>query len=245
MVTPATTTGRRHEQILRGALEKKPLVVLTHQSEFGWRAYKAKMESPGGEEAPIQIRALLPRTSEPVHWPQPGDTVGVTFRTSHKKSMFSTTIERVDWENDHVVFVVPRPNHLQQLQRRVYERVKPPRNEVVAVRFWCDSIPDQAGEERNVRFGQLVDISAGGMRIRVADVTGIAMQQSYKCVFSPRTGAPTLLLDAVLRHHEAADQNRASLGFQFIGLETTAEGRRSLERLARVVSQYQRRQQRR
>jgi hypothetical protein len=48
------------------------------------------------------------------------------------------------------------------------------------------------------------------------------------------------VLDAVLRHREAAEQGRASLGFQFVGMETTPEGLRLLDRLVRIVNHFQR-----
>jgi len=78
------------------------------------------------------------------------------------------------------------------------------------------------------------------MRIKVADSKEVQIDQTYRCVFSPRPGKPSLVLDAVLRHREAVDHGRASLGFQFVGMETTQEGLRLLDRIVRIVNDFQR-----
>jgi hypothetical protein len=109
------------------------------------------------------------------------------------------------------------------------------------VRFWREAAGgDASTDARNVRHGQLEDISAGGMRIKVADPKDVSLDRTYRCVFTPRPGKPSLVLDAVLRHREAVDQGRASLGFQFVGMEATPEGLRLLDRLVRIVNHFQR-----
>ncbi|MFQ5591281.1 MAG: PilZ domain-containing protein [Phycisphaerae bacterium] len=129
---------------------------------------------------------------------------------------------------------------LEQLQRRTYERVAPPRDTVIAVRFWREGATSDKEAKRVVRHGQMEDLSAGGMRLKVADVSDLEIDTLYKCVFSPRSGAQSLVLEATLKHHEAVENRRASLGFQFIGLETTPQGRRTLDQLARIVKRFQR-----
>ena len=110
-----------------------------------------------------------------------------------------------------------------------------------AVRFWRDDASSTAGADaRTVRHGQLEDISAGGMRVRVASPGDIEVGAVYRCAFTPKQGKPAILVEARVRHREAIEHCRASVGFQYVGLEVTAEGRRAIERLTRVVSQYQR-----
>jgi hypothetical protein len=127
------------------------------------------------------------------------------------------------------------------LQRRAYERAAPPHGTIVPVRFWREMPQgESAPETRVVRHGQLEDLSCGGIRIKVSDAQDIAMGCTYRCVFAPRPGKPAVVLEGILRHREAAEHGRASLGFQFVGLETSVEGLRTLDRLARVVSHFQR-----
>jgi len=78
------------------------------------------------------------------------------------------------------------------------------------------------------------------MRIKVADSKEVQIDRTYRCVFTPRSGKPSLVLDAVLRHREAVNQGRASLGFQFVGMETTHDGLHLLDRLVRIVNHFQR-----
>ena len=76
--------------------------------------------------------------------------------------------------------------------------------------------------------------------LKVADAVSVEMDRTYKTVFAPRPGKPALILDSILRHREVVEKGRASLGFQFVGLETSTEGLRTLDRLARLVSHFQR-----
>ena len=111
---------------------------------------------------------------------------------------------------------------------------------MVSVQFWRAPPPGEADRrKREVFYGELEDISAGGMRVDVPRDTPLSAGQTCECLFVPRHGEPPIILDAVLRHTEDAQGERASWGFQFVGLETTAEGRETLARLARVVGNYQ------
>jgi c-di-GMP-binding flagellar brake protein YcgR len=155
--------------------------------------------------------------------------------------MFESTVDRAQRGDDEGSLVLRWPSQVHQLQRRAFERSSPPPDTIVAVRFWrARPGHERDSSERDVRHGQLEDISAGGMRIKVARPEDIEDDGLYCCTFVARQGKPPFLVDAQLRHREAAEGNRASLGFQFVGLEATAEGRRTLDRLARLVSHFQR-----
>ena len=247
------TIGReRHDQVLEDAVGHERPLVLTYNSDDGWRTFKAAFVS--GPAGPSGILVKLEPAADGVvgNLPTPGDTLGGTFRLGHKKCMFSTVLlsvqrqgegqPRSGVDNDGCPrWAIRRPEQLQQLQRRAYERAAPPKGSVIAVRFWREVVGgDASTDTRNVRHGQLEDISAGGMRIKVADPKDMSLDRTYRCVFTPRPGKPSLVLDAVLRHREAVDQGRASLGFQFVGMEATPEGLRLLDRLVRIVNHFQR-----
>ena len=241
------------DQILRDAVSHQWRTVLTRRTSEGWRTYKSTFASGsrasetivvsvGSHNCGTDFSAGQGTLENPVpqHGLQPGETLGVTFRLGHKNCMFSSVLQSVEQGKETALFGLRWPDHLHQLQRRAYNRVSPPKGSVVAVRFWHeDTVSDPAKRERTIRHGQLEDVSAGGLRIKVADPKDMQIGQTYRCVFSPRPGAPPLFLEATLRHREAAEQGRASLGFQIIGLQTSPEGRRTLDRLARVVSQFQ------
>ncbi|RME37078.1 MAG: PilZ domain-containing protein, partial [Planctomycetota bacterium] len=87
---------------------------------------------------------------------------------------------------------------------------------------------------------QLEDISLGGMRVRVAGSRDVEVGATYRCAFAPREGKPPIVLDALVRHREATEGARASIGFQFVGLECVPDGERITERLTRAIAQFQR-----
>ncbi len=232
--------GIQADRILEDSIARELRAVLTSRSPRGWRTFKSRFVSGSRESGKLCLSARLPDQETEHGLPGPGETVGVTFRVGHKKCMSSTTVQAVEPRDDGTLFTIAWPAYLEQLQRRAYERVAPPTGRVVAVRFWREDAQPSTGEKRLVRHAQLEDVSAGGMRIKVSDVTGIELDTLYKCVFAARSAAPSLVLEATLRHQEATECGRASLGFQFIGLETTPDGRSLLDQLARIVRQYQR-----
>ncbi len=240
MSTTQTIAPQRLDQILEDSVRQQRPLVLTHNGPDGWRTYKAAFRPSASGIPGLTIQVAPQADGAAASAPPVGDTLGGTFRLGHKKCMFCSVILGVKPHADGALWTLRRPDHLQQLQRRAYERAVPPKNEVVAVRFWRDLHGDGPTDARVVRHGQLEDISAGGMRIKVADPKEIELDRTYRCVFTPRPGKPALVLDAVLRHREAGDKGRASLGFQFVGLEISPEGLRLLDRLVRIVNHFHR-----
>ncbi|MGB2985584.1 MAG: PilZ domain-containing protein [Phycisphaerae bacterium] len=240
MSTAQLIAKEKRDQILEGSIQQQRQLVLTHNSLEGWRTFKSSFVSGSASSGVALIKAPIPRDELVSRLPEPGDTLGVTFRLGHKKCMFGTILEPNQDQAQEGLVALRWPDHLQQLQRRVYERAEPPKGIVIPVRFRREG--DASGspvEARPVRHGQLEDMSAGGMRVKVADANDFQPGCTYRCVFAPHPGKPSLVVDALVRHREAADQGRASIGFQFIGLEATPEGRRVLDRLAQTVSHFQ------
>ncbi len=229
------------DKVLEDSISQQRRLVLTHNTPEGWRIFKSHFVSGSASSQMVLVASPSPRDDTISRPLEAGDTLGVTFRMGHKKCMFGTTLESNAADSTKEVVTLRWPEQIQQLQRRAYERAVPPKDQIIPVRFWRD---DEASstplEARTVRHGQLENMSAGGIRIKVANPTDIQIGATYRCVFSPRPGKPSLVVDAIVRHQEAAAQGRASIGFQLVGLETTAEGHRVLERLARTVSQFQR-----
>jgi len=240
MTTVQMITEPQRNQILEDSVEQKRQVVLTVHGPRGWRTFKSTLVEGSAATGKLHVAAPSIRDCPCVEPLEDDLAIGVTFRLGHKKCMFGTHLVSSSDESNKVI-ILSWPDHLQQLQRRVYERVRPMRDTVISVRFWRADQPSAGSvEARDVRHGQLEDLSVGGMRVKAANPAAIEDGLTYRCVFAPKPGKPSFVLDALVRHHEDADQGRASIGFQFIGLEATPEGRRTLERLARTVSQLQR-----
>ena len=246
MTTLQAIPGKRCGEIIEHSIRNEVQAALSHNRPEGWRIYKAHFVPGSRTSRSLRLKTLSGPGPYDSTLPNPGEPVGVSFRLSHKKCMFSSVVQSVRRDKDEILFTLSWPAKLQQLRRRAYERVAPPQGTVIPVRFWRDTTGVTGPQaERQVRHGQLEDISAGGLRIKAADLSDLEVGGSYHCAFAPRPSAPALVLKATLCHHEATDQGRASLGFQFVGLEATPDGQRMLERLVRIVSQYQYEQSRR
>ena len=233
--------GQQRDDILAEATQRETPLTLTHRTDEGWVSYSARfleVVSPGrilGITAPVPRRAYV---SVPVPLSKP---VGAAFRKGHKKCLFTSTLEGPDPMDAPGMFTLSWPDELHQVRRRAYERAAPPPGMIIPVRFWCVARAMGAGSfDERVRYGELEDLSAGGMRVLVADTEGIDERSTYRCVVQVRAHAAPLVLEAVLRHREAAVGGRTSLGLGFMGLEANDEGRETLGEIARIVSQFQR-----
>lgn len=233
------------EEVFAEAIREGRQLVLTYNLPGGWQRQKAVFISGSVKTRETLVHAILPDPQREVTLPTLGMIVGGSFRLGHKKCLFSSAVRSCGPKGKTVPILLSWPDHVSQLQRRAYERATPPGDTVIAVRFWIEGEDQPAFDGRDVRHGQLEDISAGGMRLKVADTVPVELERTYKVVFTPRAGKPALVLDSLLRHRESAEKGRNSLGFQFIGLETSTEGLRTLDRLARLVSYFQRSNSRR
>ena len=238
----ATTRTKLQQQFisLEDAIEDRRRLVLTYLTPTGWTTYASKFQGGSQDAGALQIKSVIGRNVSDSAIPKLGDIVGVTFRVGHRKCMFSGIVESVAQGEESAQIGLCWPDQLKQMQRRAYERAKPPHSAIVAVRLWRETREGDVGRE--VRHGQIEDLSAGGMRVRVANTCEFAIGATYHCIFTPRLGKPSIIADVIVRHREAVDEGRASIGLQFIGLETSLEGRRALDRLARTVGQFQRAQ---
>ncbi len=222
------------------AIDRRFRAVVTLDLPDGWRTHKAVFVGGDRESRSVRVRVQSERDNR---WER-GDglnrDVGVTFRLGRQKCMFSTQIRSLVNESGGVVLTLDWPTELAQLQRRVYERINPPEGHVVTVRFWPQRVASEPSGREDMHYGQLENVSAGGMRVKTRDIDSIELDRTYRCSFSPFETGPTIVIDAHLRHRESVEAERASLGFQFVGLEATESGRKTLAQLVAVIVDYQR-----
>lgn len=256
MSAPRRIVHQQLEDVLRNATEQARLAVLTHGGPQGWRTFKCAFLPMEQNDALLQVRTIGSAGRPSGAELQAGDAVGTSFRMGHKTCLFSSVAESIQRRNGGCVISLTRPDELHQLQRRSYKRATPPSTSVIAVRLWqTDGIEQTPAETRIVRHAQLEDLSVGGLRIKVPDPTAYEPGRTFRCVFTPKPGKPTLILDIAVRHKETAHGGtatlnplaggRASVGFEIVGLKVSPEGHKMLERLAHTVDQFQRAESRR
>ena len=236
-----TIAEQRRDRVIEDSIRDQRPSVLTLKTDRGWRTYRSRFLSGSRPNGTVVLKVDAQDDSSTVSLPAPGESLGVSFRSGHMKCVFSSVLEGVRTDNDGPIITLRWPSEVQRLQRRVYERVEPQDGNVVAVRFWLhEPVASPPGAEPAVRYGQLEDLSAGGMRVQTADAEGIQSGCGYRCAFMPKARGPSLVVDATLRHQEATERGRVSLGFQFVGLETTVEGRKTLNSLVKILMHFQR-----
>lgn len=246
MPTNSILQGSSLDQVLTDAVKNQRYVAITHHHSDGWRTYKSQFLSSSAVDQLLWIKPPIFKKGTQRCIPNCNESLGVTFRVGHKKCIFGTRLGVAVGDNPAGQWALRWPEQIQQYQRRVFERAQPPRGQVISVRFWrADHDQQDSADARTVRHGQLENLSAGGMLVQASSSPEMEAGATYRCAFTPRAGKPILVVDALVRHQDEAESIGGSIGFQFIGLEATSEGRCVLDRLARAVTHFQRARSRR
>ncbi len=228
------------DEVVAAAVDRRVPVVLTVQRGRSWRTTGAKamalrdlhlLLELSGEEADQQF--------------VPAEKVGVSFKIKHHKHIFTATVVGVDrGEDDGEVLVVCRPSRMQRLQRRAYVRVEVPPNRIVRASFWVGgrtAEPSGGSPTTAVWSGRVVNLSAGGFQLHTDAAAAGDVEAGeavgVRIVFG--MGQQTIYSDAEVRHAELIGA-RAMIGFRFVGLDQTPEGRAALQLVASKVAEYER-----
>lgn len=200
------------DNILIYSVHSASPIVLTTKTEKGWNLYKSQFKS----SQPMQNIVCEPPQLRFGSAEMPGGKVAVSFRLGHKKILFRSSClgDTLTW-----------PSKMTMLQRTAYERVAP--SQYITVRFW----KHDDGENRTVYYAQLVDLSAGGMQV---SMTKPCEQACYTCSIDAEK---PVRVDAILRKSEPQNE-RLIVSFQFVGLEFSDEGQKTLRHLSRLTRRY-------
>jgi c-di-GMP-binding flagellar brake protein YcgR len=178
---------------------------------------------------------------------QAGESVGVSLKLKHHKYLFLAGVAHLEpsggEEGEGPVLVLGRPMRMQRLQRRAYVRAPVPQGCVARAAFWlggCLNEPAGTSPDKPVWNGRVIDISAGGFSVRTSDESVRLLEMGYflgtRLLFG--AGQEAIYADACLRHITAGPDG-AALGFQFLGLEYSEEGKQALRSISRKVSEFQ------
>ncbi|MCG3138515.1 MAG: Flagellar brake protein YcgR [Phycisphaerae bacterium] len=240
----------KKDQILTEAADRHTPIVLSHRLDAGWVTYKSQFLQADSAGHFLIITQPLAEPGQAPPELVPGDKIGISFRRGHKKCMCSVEVERLlTFDAGESVMIpalqIPWPIKLQEMQRRVYYRAQVPSGRRIEVHLWDGCINDLSPADLKNRphhIGLLMDLSAGGCRV-IFDVSRdpcLEVGDTVAIQFQPDPRTTPIALEAMYRHSEPLPQSKLALGFQFVGLELTPEGRRLLQNLSRVVSAFMR-----
>ena len=193
----------------------------------------------------------------------PADKVGISFKLKHHKHIFTSTVAGVqeppgEFAAKGRVLCLCRPTKMHRIQRRAFSRAEVPPNRIVRASFWIggkDDEPAGGDAATPVWSGCVKNISAGGFQAHVDQAAASALEigdvVGVRIVFGVADQA--IRADAQVRHIEpsGADPKRntsrlgtpgtkAMIGFRFIGLDHTPEGRATMQAIAYKVGEYER-----
>jgi len=229
------------DEILQQMAVKQTPVVLTRQGANGWVVAKSRFAGADVEQGWLSLEAPLAE-NEADEWaiPLAGELLGVSFRRGHKKYVFNALVcapevlQLPDKCRRQMIFV-RWPENVQELQRRVYQRACPPPGRKIKVTIQTTEADSRM---RTTISGILEDLSAGGMRVLCEHP--VELERNVKLSFALRSRGDSFSLDGTFRHCQATDRGDYSVGFQFVGMETSPQGHELLHHIARVVTDFQR-----
>jgi c-di-GMP-binding flagellar brake protein YcgR len=225
-------------RVLQWAVRRHEAASLTFRRDEAWVVARSNFlwfDEAEGTLAVLYPVAVPPGAAIEV---TRGEPVGVSFRRGHKKCVFSTTVLARQCDAAADVLLLARPDRLQELQRRAYQRAVVPGGQVVPVKVYGRG---NAGGDAPLAEGQLRDISAAGAGVQVPTPYDPRIRIGGDVRVSIAGDAPgsSISLDGVVRHL-TAQPGGIALGIQFRGLETSRHGQTMLSALASIARELRR-----
>lgn len=241
-----TLNVKQMGEALLGAAEKMVPVTFTVRQDNAWTNFYSRFLAIRGVqmcfEPPYRTDGGAP------HEFVPSESVGIGFKFKHHKHMLSTIVVGLDNialnEGEKVpVLAVECPSTMERLRRRVYVRAAVPANRIVRASFWLggyESEPAGTSPGRPVASGKVMDISAGGLQVLSTQDAGMVLDVGDVIGLRITFGSDdeVVYADAQFRHAMQADDG-IMLGFQFIGLGQSPEGKSALQIISSKVTEFQ------
>ena len=246
----ATLQELTHEQIndaIEAGTQRSVPATVTVRAGQSWANLHSRMVALRDDH--LLIAAPRPHDGQPVREFHPADKVGLSFKLKHHKHVFTATVVGVDRarvgdQDDAPVLTLCFPTRMHRLQRRAFLRVDVPRNRIVRASFWlggCEAEPAGTSPRQPVWAGRVSNISAGGFQVLTQDqpltLLGVGDVVGVRLAFG--TGDQTVYADALFRHI-IEDGDDLLLGFQFLALAHSRQGRRTLRVISSRVGEFQR-----
>ena len=177
------------------------------------------------------------------------EKIALSFKLKHHKYLSNARmagLQDISLEDGIVdqALALCFPMHMQRIQRRSFTRVDVPAGWIVRVSFWPgdkDSEPKTPTDVREVWSGSVIDLSAGGFRCVITGEKAPFLEtgQTVGVRLGFGSGKESLYSDAQFRHCDTSG-HKYSLGFQFLGLAHTTEGREVLRTIGQKMCEFAR-----
>ncbi|MBE0535584.1 MAG: PilZ domain-containing protein [Phycisphaerae bacterium] len=243
MNEPEVLTAEELTKVVLDLIDQKAAGVMTHLTSGKWHVCDVFFKAVTPSAIQIEVQQNEKRIPIDIQINQP---VGISVQHQFNKYIFESVViglESVLHGTCSGKVVLELPDKSERMQRRAYARTGAPGKLKVKVLFWHRGYLDDTTEAPldNYWQGRLLDLSAGGMQIAVDVDQGVNFRpgQLVGLQFTPMPHQKPLLLEAQVKHLASkTDGKEFYIGVEFIGLETSGEGRQKLRRLIDIVHEY-------
>ncbi len=232
-------------EVIVTACEKSVPAIITVPNELSWSNLHTRILAVRDAHVLLEMPPI--ESGKAPHEFVPAERIGISFKLRHHKHIFAGTVvgqERLPDADgvDMPVLVVVTPSRMQRLQRRAFIRVDVPPNRIVRASFWLggfEAEPSGTSAEHPVWSGSVVNFSAGGFQLatKAKAIDGLEVGDAVGARLVFGTGGEAVFADAQVRHVDINGE-RADIGFQFLGLTETPDGRIALQMISAKVSEF-------
>lgn len=247
MATLQELSIRQIDEAIQAAVDRQVPATITVRLDPGWETYHSHFVAL--DQGHICVE--LPRSPDgrPLHGFAPAEKAGVSFKLKHHKHTFTGTVAGLEARpmpdgQELPIIRICSPTRMHRMQRRAFTRAVVPEGRVVRASFWPggrEAEPSPPSPDRPLWSGRVINLSAGGFQLRMPHDAADQLQPGQ--IVGVRiwlgAGEEPVYADAQFRHRQAADGD-VRLGFQFIGLAQTVDGRRALQAIGSKVGELQR-----
>jgi len=240
---PEIVSGQSLTEVLARAASQRMPCELSLLSRGKWHKTGAAIVT--ATDQAIHVELPNGRDAQPIHL-QINQPVGLSLQHEYNRYIFETVVLGLETSVNHCAggrVILERPEKMERLQRRAYQRVSVPAGLNIKVLFWHRGYTDDWTEAplENYWQGRLVNLSAGGAYVTVESDQRVnfRIRQVLGLQFTPMPHEKPILLEAQVIHlQEDAETGTLNIGAEFLGLEAAGEPRQKLHRLREIVEKY-------
>lgn len=237
-------TGKNVMDVIGKAASDKALISMSHLTKGKWNTNEVHV--CGLTDITLHVRVDSTELKNPmlIAVDQP---VGMSLLQGFSKYIFEVPVVGLEPSvnaGQGGTIVLNRPEILEKMKRRAYVRVSVPDPLHVKTLFWHRGYTDDsnAAPLENYWQGDLIDLSAGGLRILIdtQQVKNFRVGQIVGLQFTPLPYEKPIVVEGqVKRIGDGSDAKTKYVGIEFLGLEAAGEGREKLHRIIDTINEYE------